>query len=211
MRSCFNDNPYVHSPLPLQWHRWTVYYITCDRMEAAVFSPCLTHVENVHSGRSPVFDCKIVKHCLKWNQTPKHEELLLRLNCNLTTNPKHWHLQMKLKHPFLLKMTLHCLTLKGAQKKDKTPSELQWNWLELQCWLIKTVHRLIPQCALTGLREKWREVQSGDEAAEAATVTLLSYWLSWWLTCWVTVALGFIHPKVGKADMTGFKHICCCL
>lgn len=29
--------------------------------------------------------------------------------------------------PSLLKMTLHRLTLKGAQKKDKTPSELQWN------------------------------------------------------------------------------------
>lgn len=62
-------------------HMYTpFYYITCERMEAAVFSPCLTHVEHVHSGRSPVFDCKIVKLCLKWNQTPKHTELLLRFN-----------------------------------------------------------------------------------------------------------------------------------
>lgn len=68
---------------------------TCDRMEAAVFSPCLAHVEDAHS----VFDCKIVKLCLKWNQIPKHKELLLRFNYNLTTNPKRWHLRMKLKHP----------------------------------------------------------------------------------------------------------------
>lgn len=61
--------------------------------------PCLTHVENVHSGRSPVFDCKIVKLCLKWNQTPKDKELLLHFNYNLTTNLKCRHPQIKLKHP----------------------------------------------------------------------------------------------------------------
>lgn len=113
----------------------------------------------------------------------------------------------KTQTPSLLKMTLHRLSLKGAQEKDKTPPELQWNWLELQCWLIKTVHRLIPQCVLTGLRETWTEVQSGDDTAEAVTLTLMSYWLSWWLACWVTVALGFIHPVFIFPDAEPFNQI----
>lgn len=82
--SCFHDSLYVHVPSPLPWHQWSVYYFRCDRTDAAVFSPCLTH-----SGRSPIFDCKIVKLHLKRNQTPKHKELLLPFNHTLTTNPKH--------------------------------------------------------------------------------------------------------------------------
>lgn len=140
--SYFNDSPYVHSPSPLQWHQWTVYYITCDRMEAAVFSPCLAHVEDVHSVYSFVSNgtrYRSTKNCC----------------CVLTTTwPQTLASTDETQTSRLLKMILHRLTLKGAQEKDKTPSEPQWNWLELQCWLIKPVHQLIPKCALTGLKEK---------------------------------------------------------
>lgn len=203
MWSSFNGSPYVHSPLLLQWHRWTVYCITCDIMEAVVFSPCLTHEENVHNGRFPVFDCKLANLCHKWKQTPKQEEvLLLRFNYNLNMNPKHWHLQMTSKHPVCWKWLYTIEPWEEPQKKTKLHqnySGTDWNynagWLKLCTGLFLSVLNRFKGEVNRGTIWRWNCSSSHDDLVVFLT----------------QLRLGFIHPRLGKKDMTSFKHICCCL
>lgn len=114
--SCFNDSPYVHSLVHLRLDQWTVNCITCDRMEAVEFSPCVTNVESIHGGRSPVKQWSLVWNVIRhqWaNWWP-----ILRLNNNLTTNSKNtgiyrWNWNTK----FAENGRFNLLTLKRSSRK----------------------------------------------------------------------------------------------
>lgn len=75
--------------------------------------------------------------------------------------------------------------------------------LTVTTMLVESADRHIPQCALTGLRKKWAEVQSGDETAEAVTESL-------WSRLMVDLLgnRGFrLHtPWGGKAHVKGFEY-----
>lgn len=134
-----------------RWQRWAANCFTWQNGGCSVVA-----AERLHSdGEAPSQDANARRPDAAFNLQPDHKTQTLA-STHETETPER-----------------DLLTLKGAQEKEKTASELQWNWLELQCRLIKTVHRLIPQCALTGLRKKWAEVQSGDETT-AVTESLLS-------------------------------------